>query len=139
VDFSYPAKLEQFRDELRTWLAANLTDEIVAAGSSRNSDFGRFETLRRWNRVTADAGWAAVSWPVGYGGRGATLLEQLVDAEEMTRARAPLPLNVIGVNNIAPAIMHYGTESQKRTLLPRMPRAEDICAKACQNRKPDLI
>jgi alkylation response protein AidB-like acyl-CoA dehydrogenase len=126
VDFSYPAELPQFRDELRTWLTANLTDDIVAAGRSRNSDAGRFETLRRWNRETADAGWAAVSWPVEYGGRGATLFEQLVYAEEMTRARVPLPLNVIGINNIAPAIMYYGNESQKRTLLPRMLRADDI-------------
>ena len=74
----------------------------------------------------ADAGWAAVSWPREYGGRGATVLEQLVYAEETTRARAPMPLNVIGMNNIAPAIMQYGTESQKRTLLPRMMRADDI-------------
>ena len=74
----------------------------------------------------ADAGWAAVSWPREYGGRGATVLEQLVYTEETTRARAPLPLNVIGMNNIAPAIMQYGTESQKTTLLPRMMRADDI-------------
>ena len=74
----------------------------------------------------ADAGWAAVSWPQEYGGRGATVLEQLVYAEETTRARAPMPLNVIGMNNIAPAIMQYGTEEQKRALLPRMVRADDI-------------
>ena len=74
----------------------------------------------------ADAGWGAVSWPQEYGGRGATVLEQLVYAEETTRARAPVPLNVIGMNNIAPAIMQYGTDSQKRTLLPRMVRADDI-------------
>ena len=74
----------------------------------------------------ADAGWAAVSWPPEYGGRGATVLEQLVYTEETTRARAPMPLNIIGLNNIAPAIMQYGTESQKLTLLPRMMRADDI-------------
>jgi alkylation response protein AidB-like acyl-CoA dehydrogenase len=74
----------------------------------------------------ADAGWAAVSWPREYGGRGATVLEQLVYAEETTRARVPVPLNVIGINNIAPAIMQHGTEEQKRTLLPRMVRADDI-------------
>ena len=74
----------------------------------------------------ADAGWAAVSWSREYGGRGATVLEQLVYTEETTRARAPLPLNVIGMNNIAPAIMQYGTENQKTTLLPRMMRADDI-------------
>jgi alkylation response protein AidB-like acyl-CoA dehydrogenase len=112
--------------ELRGWLAANLTDDIVAVARRRRSDDAVFERLRGWNRAMADAGWAAVSWPQQYGGRGATVLEQLVYAEETTRARAPLPINVIGMNNIAPAIMQYGTEFQKRTLLPRMMRADDI-------------
>jgi alkylation response protein AidB-like acyl-CoA dehydrogenase len=126
VDFSYPAEVEQFRKELRAWLAANLTDDISRAGRRSSRDPLAFDTLRAWNRTMADAGWAAVSWPPEYGGRGATVLEQLVYAEETTRVRAPLPLNVIGMNNIAPAIMQYGTESQKRTLLPRMIRADDI-------------
>jgi alkylation response protein AidB-like acyl-CoA dehydrogenase len=118
--------VEQFRKELRAWLAANLTDDVVVAGRRRGRDDASFETLRAWNATMADAGWAAVSWPKEYGGRGATVLEQLVYAEETTRARAPVPLNVIGMNNIAPAIMQYGTEAQKRTLLPRMMRADDI-------------
>ncbi len=126
MDFSYPAEVEQFRAELRDWLSANLTDELVAARRPSGRDDAAFEMLRTWNRTMADAGWAAVSWPREYGGRGATVLEQLVYTEETTRARAPLPLNVIGMNNIAPAIMQYGTESQKLTLLPRMMRADDI-------------
>ena len=126
MDFSYPPEVEQFRKELRAWLAANLTDEVVAAGRRRGHDPDTFETLRRWDAALADAGWGAVSWPHEYGGRGATVLEQLAYAEETTHARAPVPLNVIGMNNIAPAIMQYGTDSQKRELLPRMVRADDI-------------
>jgi alkylation response protein AidB-like acyl-CoA dehydrogenase len=126
VDFSYPADVERFRAELREWLSANLTDELIAARRPSGHNDVVFEKLRTWNRTMADAGWAAVSWPREYGGRGATVLEQLVYTEETTRARAPLPLNVIGMNNIAPAIMQYGTEAQKRTLLPRMMRADDI-------------
>ncbi|MGB8209195.1 MAG: acyl-CoA dehydrogenase family protein, partial [Mycobacterium sp.] len=126
MDFSYPPEVEQVRKELRAWLAANLTDDVVAAGRQRGKDDAAFEKLRAWNATMADAGWAAVSWPREYGGRGATVLEQLVYAEETTRARVPMPLNVIGMNNIAPAIMQYGAEAQKRTLLPRMMRADDI-------------
>lgn len=126
MDFSYPAEVEQFRGELRDWLSENLTDELVAARRPTGRDDAAFEMLRAWNATMADAGWAAVSWPPEYGGRGATVLEQLVYTEETTRARAPMPLNVIGLNNIAPAIMQYGTESQKLTLLPRMMRADDI-------------
>ena len=126
MDFSYPPEVEPVRKELRAWLAANLTQDVVAAGRRRGKDDDTFETLRAWNATMADAGWAAVSWPQEYGGRGATVLEQLVYAEETTRARVPVPLNVIGMNNIAPAIMQYGTEAQKHTLLPRMMRADDI-------------
>jgi hypothetical protein len=126
VDFSYPPEVEHFRAELRDWLSANLTDQLIADRRPSGRDDAAFERLRTWNRTMADAGWAAVSWPLEYGGRGATVLEQLVYTEETTRARAPLPLNVIGLNNIAPAIMQYGTESQKLTLLPRMMRADDI-------------
>ncbi|HEU4361790.1 MAG TPA: acyl-CoA dehydrogenase family protein [Mycobacterium sp.] len=126
MDFSYPAEVEQFRAALRGWLGANLTDAVVAAGRRHDPDTATFETLRAWNHTMADAGWAAVSWPLEYGGRGATPLEQLVYSEETIRNRVPLPLNVIGMNNIAPAIMQYGTEFQKRTLLPRMMRADDI-------------
>jgi hypothetical protein len=126
VDFSYPPEVEQFRKELRAWLAANLTDEVVAAGRRRGRDPETFETLRAWDATLADAGWGAVSWPQEYGGRGAGVLEQLVYAEETIHARAPVPLNVIGMNNIAPAIMQYGTDAQKRGLLPRMVRADDI-------------
>lgn len=125
VDFSLPNAAERFRHELRSWLAANLTDDVRAAGR-RLSEPGAFETLRAWNRRMADAGWAAIAWPREYGGRGATALEQLVYAEETTAARAPLPVNVIGMNNIAPAVIRYGTEAQKRELLPRMMRADDV-------------
>ncbi|OBB70201.1 acyl-CoA dehydrogenase family protein [Mycobacterium sp. 852014-50255_SCH5639931] len=126
MDFSYPAEVEQFRIELRDWLSQNLTDELVAARRPAGRDDAAIEMLRAWSATMADAGWAAVSWPREYGGRGATVLEQLVYTEETTRARAPMPLNVIGLNNIAPAIMQYGTEEQKLTLLPRMMRADDI-------------
>jgi len=126
VDFSYPAEIEQFRKELRAWLSANLTDDVVAADRRRAHDPLVFDTLRAWDAAVADAGWAAVSWPREYGGRGATVLEQLAHAEETTRARVPMPLNIIGINNIAPAIMLHGTEAQKRELLPRMVRADDI-------------
>jgi alkylation response protein AidB-like acyl-CoA dehydrogenase len=126
VDFSYPAEVEQFRKELRTWLSANLTDDVKSADRDRGRDPAAFDTLRAWDATVADAGWGAVSWPQEFGGRGAGVLEQLVYAEETTRARAPMPLNVIGMNNIAPAIMQYGTDEQKRTLLPRMVRADDI-------------
>jgi alkylation response protein AidB-like acyl-CoA dehydrogenase len=126
VDFSYPQEAEQFRKELRSWLSEHLTDDVIDASTRRGSDDSAFETLRAWNATVSEAGWGAVSWPREYGGRGATPLEQLVYVEETTRARVPIPLNTIGINNIAPAIMQYGSDAQKDTLLERMVRADDI-------------
>lgn len=68
MDFSYPPEVEQFRKELRAWLAANLSQEVVAAGRGRDPD--TFETLRAWDATLADAGWGAVSWPLEYGAAG---------------------------------------------------------------------
>ena len=126
MDYSYPPEADRFRKELRAWLSAHLTRAVIDSGERRGSDDAAFDTLRGWSATLADAGWAAVSWPRDYGGRDASPIEQLVYAEETTRARVPAPLNIIGINNIAPAIMQYGTDAQKRDLLPRMLRADDI-------------
>jgi len=118
MDLRYPASAETFRTELRTWLEANLP-----AGLTESSPL---DERQEWNRCLADAGYAALSWPVEYGGRGADVMDQVVFNEEMDRAGAPGPVNIIGMPNIAPAIMQWGTEQQKTRFLPRMLRGEDI-------------
>ncbi len=117
--------LNVFRGELRSWLGDHLTDDVVQAGSHQ-VEGANLEILRSWNRTLADGGWAAPSWPVEHGGRGAGVDEQLVYLEEMSRVRAPGPLNVIGVSNIAPAIMHFGTAGQKQRFLAPMLRGDEI-------------
>ena len=104
-----PGTADRFRVELREWLARELTAEVAAAGG-KAPDEGDLELLRDWNRRLADAGWAAPAWPAEHGGRGADIDEQLAYLEEMSAVSAPGPLNVIGVSNIAPAIMAYGTD-----------------------------
>jgi alkylation response protein AidB-like acyl-CoA dehydrogenase len=127
VDFTYPPEAEAFREEFRAWLDQHLTDDLrELAEHAVGDDPERIERLRGWNRTLADARYAAIAWPAEYGGRGASLMEQVVYAEEMHRAGAPGTVNIIGLSNIAPAIMEHGTEEQKRTLLPRMLRGDDI-------------
>ena len=123
-DGSGEPAVEAFRGELRSWLHAHLTPEVVEAGG-RNIE-SNLEVLREWNRMLADGGWAAPSWPAEHGGRGAGVPEQLVYMEEMSRERAPGPVNVIGVSNIAPAIMHFGTDEQKARFLTPMLRGDEI-------------
>ncbi|MGH9301580.1 MAG: acyl-CoA dehydrogenase family protein [Acidimicrobiales bacterium] len=113
------------REELRPWLEANLTAEVVGAGSHM-TDGSNLDVLRRWNRELALARWAAVSWPSAYGGRDASVVEQLAFLEEMARWEAPGPLNVIGLSNIAPAIMAFGTEEQRHRFLRPMLWGDEI-------------
>ncbi|MCU1459642.1 MAG: acyl-CoA dehydrogenase [Actinomycetia bacterium] len=127
MDFTYPPEAEAFRKELRAWLEANVPAFAdIGAGSGLNAEGETLERLHEWNHLLADAGYAAISWPVEYGGRGAGTMEQVVFTEEMHRAGAPPTLNPIGLSNIAPSIIHFGTEEQKRRFLPAMLRGDDI-------------
>src|SRR3954451_15648984 len=127
MDFRYPPEAEGFRSEFRAWLDANPSADLSGrALSTTENERATIEDLREWNRTLADARYAAIAWPEEWGGRGASVMEQVVFAEEMHRAQAPGTVNVIGLSNIAPAIMEFGTDEQKRTLLPRMLRGDDI-------------
>jgi alkylation response protein AidB-like acyl-CoA dehydrogenase len=118
--------LAEFRESLAGWLSANLAAEVLEAHRAASDGEERLDVLRAWNARLADAGWAAVSWPVRYGGRDATVDEQLAYHEEMVRAGAPGPVNTIGVSNIAPAIMLLGTDEQKERFLRPMLRGDEI-------------
>lgn len=111
--------------ELRAWLGAHVTPEVVDAGRRPVADES-LETLRTWNRQLADARWAAPAWPVEHGGRAAGLDEQVAYYEEMDGAQAPGPINAIGVANIAPAIMAFGTDEQQARFLRPMLRGDTI-------------
>jgi alkylation response protein AidB-like acyl-CoA dehydrogenase len=128
MDFDYPAEAEAFRVEFRAWLEAHLPDDLrgEGIGFDMEMDPATLEGLRAWNRKLAEARYAAIAWPEEWGGRGAGVMEQVVYAEEMHRAGAPGTLNPLGLSNIAPAIIEHGTDEQKRTLLPRMLRGDDI-------------
>jgi len=140
VDFTYPPEAEAFREEFRAWLDQHLTDDLrELAEHAVGDDPERIERLRGWNRTLADARYAAIAWPAEYGGRGASLMEQVVYAEEMHRAGAPGTVNIIGLSNIAPAIMEHGTEEQKRTLLPACCAVTTSGARGSPSPTPDRI
>jgi alkylation response protein AidB-like acyl-CoA dehydrogenase len=127
LDFTYPPEAEAFRAEFRSWLETNLPPGLTGTGwMTLEPGSAEVERMRAWNRTMADAGYAAIAWPVEYGGRGAGVMEQVVFAEEMARVDAPGTVNVVGISNIAPAIMQWGTETQRSELLPRMLRGDDI-------------
>ena len=126
MDFRYPPEAEEFRASVRAWLEANLPADLRGVTVRDDLTPALVKRLRAWNRTLADAGYAGMSWPEEYGGRAASVIEQVVLAEEMSRAEAPGPINVIGLSNIAPAIMTYGTAAQKERLLLPMLRGDEI-------------
>ncbi|MFN7935291.1 MAG: acyl-CoA dehydrogenase [Bryobacteraceae bacterium] len=124
MDLTLSSDQVAFRDELRQWLAANAPAPITRGASESLAQ--RFERLRAWQRQLHDAGWAGVAWPKAYGGRGASLIEQVIFLEEMARAQAPPMANTLGLGLIGPTIIHFGSEDQKRRFLPKILSAEEI-------------
>ncbi len=116
---------EQLRENTRRFLAAHLDDDRRAELAVRDRTRS-VAALRAWNAELFDAGLAAPSWPERFGGRDAGLDEQLAHHEEMAAAGAPGPINAIGVANIAPAIMTYGTAEQQERFLRPMLRGDEI-------------
>jgi alkylation response protein AidB-like acyl-CoA dehydrogenase len=122
VDLSLSPSEEQFRDEVRAWLEANDPGpEPEGEGLDAVVSF-----RRDWQRKLHEAGWAGISWPEEYGGRGATLIEQAIFSQEMARADAPPPANILGLAMGGPVVIAHGTEEQKRRYLEPILSGEEI-------------
>jgi alkylation response protein AidB-like acyl-CoA dehydrogenase len=121
MDLTFSESELAFRDELRAWFAANQPgDEPVS------DEDAHYHWRADFQRRLADDGWAAVHWPVQYGGRGATLTQSAIFFEELGRSGAPLPANVLGLLLAGPTIMAWGTEEQKERYLNPILTAEEI-------------
>jgi alkylation response protein AidB-like acyl-CoA dehydrogenase len=120
MDLTLTPEEEAFRDEVRAWLGEN------NPGPEPDGEEAKFVFRRDWQRRLHDAGWAGISWPKEYGGRGATLIEQAIFSEEMARAKAPAPANVLGLVMGGPVVIAHGTEEQKERFLEPILSAEEI-------------
>jgi alkylation response protein AidB-like acyl-CoA dehydrogenase len=120
VDLTLTGEEQAFRDEVRAWLGEN------HPGPEPDREEAKFEFRRAWQRKLHDAGWAGISWPREYGGRGATLIEQAIFSEEMARAKAPSPANVLGLVMGGPVVIAHGTEQQKERFLEPILSGEEI-------------
>ncbi len=114
-----------FRDEVRAWLTANVPQDWEHQQSEGELS-ERFAYLRDWQKRVYHAGWAGISWPKEYGGRGASLMEQVIFTEEMARAGAPPLANVLGLSLIGPTIIAFGTDQQKGRFLNNIMSGDEI-------------
>jgi len=122
MDLTLTPEEESFRDEVRTWLQEN------HPGDEPEGEEAKFEFRRAWQLKMHEAGWAGISWPKEYGGRGASLIEQAIFSEEMARSKAPSPANVLGLVMGGPVVIAHGSEDQKeRFLEPILSAAEIWC------------
>lgn len=112
---------QAFRDEVRAFIAQHLPADIRA--SLRRGYNASYEQLRRWQGILHTRGWAAPHWPRAYGGAGLGEIERLIVQEELYLAPAPQPIPQ-NVGMLGPVLLAFGTQEQRRTLVPRLSSAE---------------
>ena len=123
MDLSFSPEEERFRSDARTWLEANKPPQEQRGEEPRQ----RRDFDKAWQRTMFDAGWAGINWPVEYGGRGASLMEQLIWYEEFARAEAPEPTTLfVGLKHGGPTLIACGTEEQKAFHLPKILKGEVV-------------
>jgi alkylation response protein AidB-like acyl-CoA dehydrogenase len=125
MDLRYSEADERFRNELRAWLAGAVPQMGDKPGPHDWPARREYDT--RWQRMLLDAGYAGVNWPAEYGGRGATVTEQLVFHEECAAAGAPyVGVNFVGLLHAGPTLIAEATPEQKARHLPRILSGEDV-------------
>ena len=133
MDFKDTPAEAAFRAECREWLGANATRWPESSGNSLLSMLGRefgseadLVRAREWQAKAATDGWAGISWPQEYGGRGATLVEQVIWSQEAAPFDVPDQLFGLGITLGGPTVIAHGTEEQKRRWLPPLLSGEEI-------------
>jgi alkylation response protein AidB-like acyl-CoA dehydrogenase len=120
MDLTLSPDERAFRDEIREWLREH------HPGPEPDGTEAQFEHRLAWQRALNDAGYAGISWPKEFGGRGATLMEQTIFNEELVLARAPSPANILGLVMGGPVVITHGTDDQKRRFLAPILSGDEI-------------
>jgi alkylation response protein AidB-like acyl-CoA dehydrogenase len=127
MDLQLSEQHRAFRDELRLWLRANLDRpwrEVLRDPAA--SEDALIEARRAWQRKLHGAGYLGMDWPREWGGRGGGPVEQAILDSELIAADAPPILNTLGIGLLGPALIHHGSEEQRRRFIPSMLSADEI-------------
>jgi alkylation response protein AidB-like acyl-CoA dehydrogenase len=123
VDLTFSAAERAFRDEVRTWLHEHVPREPRPHGDG--PEMREYDTS--WQRAQYDGGWAGIAWPVEFGGRGSSTIEQLIWFEEYARADAPwIGCCFVGINHGGPTLIARATPEQQAFHLPRILRGDAV-------------
>jgi alkylation response protein AidB-like acyl-CoA dehydrogenase len=129
MDFKFSAEDEAFRSEFRSWLSANLPKAGKAEDGMdfmRESSADDWKRRLEWHKKMHAGGWVGISWPKEYGGRGATLTQQIIYNEELSKVNSPALVNGLGIMLVGPTIIHWGTEEQKKRYVPKILSADEL-------------
>ena len=119
---AYTPEQERLRRELRGYFGELMTPAVRAALADGDGDYGDGEAYRAVVRQLGRDGWLALGWPREFGGRGGTMLDQLIFTDEAATARVPVPF--LTINTVGPTIMRFGTPAQKEFYLPKIAAGE---------------
>ena len=123
MDFEQSDSEVKYRDEVRAWLKANAPkDDNPEDGEQK----AFIESRRKWQKKLFEAGYIGITWPKEYGGQGLTYMEQLIFNNEMIVAKAPEPINVIGLGMGGPVVITHGTDDQKKRYLTPLLSGDEI-------------
>ena len=126
MNFNYTAQDEAFRNEFRAWLQNNLQYATPIREPLADEEAGDWDARVLWHRKLNESGWMAINWPREYGGRGASILQNIVYHEELERADTAAPFTGFGIPLLGPTLIHWGTAKQKERFLPKILTAEEI-------------
>lgn len=119
-------RLSEFRTRTREWIGKNLPKTWRGVSAETLGEESYLKIRRAWAQKLHEAGWVGLSWPVEYGGKGLSLHEEVVFAEEEAAAHAPDFISRNSVYYIGPTLITHASEEQKKRHLPRMLSAEDV-------------
>lgn len=122
MDLGLTVAQQQFRDEVRTWLRENVPQERFSSPATREG----LEQHRAWERAMYEAGFAAIHWPVAFGGRGLGPVETSIFYDEYLAARAPDRLNRLGLGLAGPTLIECGTPAQQERWLAGILSCDEI-------------
>jgi len=127
VNFDFTEHEESFRKEVRAWLERNVPDDLRGrAFAASRADREEVRKLRAWQKRMHEAGFVGMDWPREFGGRGASIVEQVILYQEMARAESPQLVNRGGLSMLGPTLMKHGTREQQARFLPRILTADDL-------------
>jgi alkylation response protein AidB-like acyl-CoA dehydrogenase len=128
LDLHFTAEQERFRADARAWLDDRLDGRFakVRGRGGPGDEHELFDERWEWEQELGRDGWIGLGWPAAFGGRGATLVEQMIFFEEYARARGPGRVGIVGEGLLGPTIVHFGRDDQKQRFLPGILRGTEI-------------